>query len=224
MTFCLLTSRLVTTADDGIPVEAVRSPSFWKFAALEFRGSSAGNVQHARAQYLSEVVRSMRAKQPDLSTILYIMDGSWRPDNRVENCYRLWRQLKREGFRLPVKANSPEYVLRRNHELKFCGAVALEDEDIAEADRALRNRDGCLMLSARFDATHLQGLIDSNAGDTASSRMALPICMEYVANRGSFCVYPSGAFDDAEVFVYLLGLGEAIVGSGLRTDIIGTPH
>ena len=100
----------------------------------------------------------------------------------------------------------------------------LGDCDIAEADRALRGRDGCFMLSPCVDTGYLWELVESHARDTASAGVALPICMEYVVSRGNFCIYPSGGFDDAEVSIFLLGLGESIVRSGLGFNITGSKH
>lgn len=224
ITIMALRSKLLSTAADGIPLEVVRSPLFRQVAVVAFRGPSGGNVRSARAQYLIEVVRGIQARQSDLSVVLFIMDCAWKIDTRVANYYRLWKQLAKEGYQLPANSEFPDYALHADHKVKFWGAVALEQNDIEEADRALRSRDGCIMLCRRVDSTRLQGIVNSNFSAKTQGCSALAVCMEYVAGSGGFCVYPSGAFDDADVSIYVVGSTDSVMSSGISFDVNGPLH
>src|SRR6185437_8899649 len=219
ITIMALRSKLLSTQADGIPLEVVRSRLFQRVAVVAFRGPSGGNVQSARAQYLIEVVRGIQARQSDLSVVLFIMDGAWKTDTRVANYYRLWKQLAKEGYQLPANSESPDFALHADHKVKFWGAVVLEQNDIKEADRALRSRDGCFMLCRTVNFTRLQEIVNSISSATTPGCSALSVCMEYAARIGEFCVYPSGAFDDTDVSIYLVGSTDLVMSSGISFDV-----
>lgn len=219
-----LRPKLLSTAADGIPAEVLRSHLFQQISVVAFRGPSGGNVLSARAQYLVEVIRGIQARQSDLSAVLFIMDCAWKADTRVANYYRLWKQLAKEGYQLPENSELPDYALHADHKVKFWGAVVLGLEDIKEADRALRSRDGCLMLCRKVDLVHLQDAANCNVRTTTAGCSALSICIEYVTRSAGFCVYPSGAFDDTEVSIYVVGLTDLVMSSGICFDVNGPRH
>jgi hypothetical protein len=223
-TIMAIQTRLVSAVSDGIPLEAAQSKLFQKFGVVEFQGESHGNPQSARTEYLIEVLRLMRAKRSGLSAVLYLMDAAWRPNSRLTNYYGFWKQLDHEGYHLPTDSRSPEGAIHIDQKAKFWGTVGLRDADIHEANRALVGRDGCFVLIETLDLPQLSQIVERHAKLEAGGHLALPICMEYVAARGGFCVYPTGGFDDPEVSVYVLGPGNSVTEAGLVFDVPERKH
>jgi hypothetical protein len=211
-------SRLVSPDSKGIPSWLFQSSSFSKLFVAELRGMSDGHVQSARTECLKETFRTLRKKRPGLSIVFLLIDAAWKVDDRLARYYGFWKQFEREGYVLPTSLRLSGRKVRADHKIKFWGVAELRLDDVAEANRALLSRDGCFLLVETLDKEEVARLIEDQPDKGRNPAQAWEVCKKYIAEREGFCIYPFGGFDDREICVYIAGLGESLIDSGIEFE------